>query len=91
MHEGKVTVQVSTMHEDSFHEIPEDELRRVHALPEGERKAAFYAAASPVKVGSSDEVDVCLVMDGHGDFESWEDLLEELGWDPSPTLSKGMP
>ncbi len=91
MHDGKVTVQVSTMHEDSFHEIPEDELRRVHALPEGERKAAFLRAATPASVHSDEEVDVHLVMDGENDQESWDELPEQLGWDPCHIFPKGTP
>ncbi len=80
MLDGKVTVQVMTLHSDRFFEIDEGELKRVHGLAPEARNAAFYESARPTSVHSDEEVDVALVFNGEEDHDSWDELPEAMGW-----------
>ncbi len=77
----KILVQVTSSNNDRFFSIEKDELRRVSGLAPEARRAAFYQAAEPAKVHSTDECDFFLVLDGHEDDESWGDLMEEMSSD----------
>lgn len=72
-------LQISNANSDSAWEVPEPVLRACLQINDlKEREAKLREHAKPVKVHSTEQVEAVLVLDGHEDELSWEELREIL-------------
>lgn len=73
-------LQIATLRDDTFWHVEESLLRSCLEVPGlGEREKLLRSGLTPAQVHSEAESDVILVLNGHEDAESWEELAEELG------------
>lgn len=72
-------LQISNANFDSYWEVSESTLRACLEMSDlKERETELRRLIEPVKVHSTEEVEAVLVLDGHEDELSWEELREIL-------------